>query len=166
MSRKLFALIVVVILISVASGCSSKDNDQTAKDVLEDWRNQNFNPIDETSSNGRTTTIPNPLKGETPSGSIACPMYITDYKQRFEGNRVYIEGNVFNYGDSSYKNPPINCVKLYIFFYNINGNVIGEDSYYVNVGELGYGEKYPFSFSANIRSGTERYLVKVRCCNR
>ncbi len=165
MSRKLFALFVVI-LISIATGCSSKDNGQTAKDVLENWRNENFNPIEETSSNGRTATIPNPLKGETPSGSIARPMHITDYKQRFEGNRVYIEGNVFNYGDASYKNPPINCVKLYIFFYNINGNVIGEDSYYLGVSELRYGEKYPFSVSANIRPGTERYLVKVRCCNR
>jgi len=166
MSRKLFALGVIIILISTSVGCSSSDKDQTAKDVLKDWRNQKFNPIEETSSNGGTTTVPNPLKGETPSGSIACPMQITDYKQRFEGNRVYIEGNVYNYGDASYKNPTINCVKLYIFFYNSNGNVIGEDYYYVNVGELSYGEKYPFSVSTNIRSGTERYLVKVRCCNR
>ncbi|MCC7573651.1 MAG: FxLYD domain-containing protein [Candidatus Methanofastidiosum sp.] len=166
MSRKLSSLIVIITLISAFAGCSSKDNGQTAKDVLEDWRKQNFNPIEETSSNGKTTTVPNPIKGETPSGSIACPMQIKDYKQRFEGNRVYIQGNVYNYGDASYKNPPINCVKLYIFFYNSNGNVIGEDSYYVNVGELDYGEKYPFSVSANIRSGTERYLVKVRCCNR
>lgn len=156
----------MIVLISACVGCSSKDSSQTAEEILKDWRNQDFNPIEETDSNGKKTIIPNPLKGETPSGSIACPMQITDYRQRFEGNRVHIEGNVYNYGDSSYKNPAITCVKLYIFFYNKNGDVIGEEYSYLNVGELSYGEKYPFSFSANIKSGTERYLVKVRCCNR
>ena len=166
MSKKLLALIAIIVLVYASAGCSSPNDSQTAEDVLKDWRNQDFDPIKETDSNGEKTVIPNPLKGETPSGSIACPMQITDYRQRFEGNRVYIEGNVYNYGDASYKNPPIDCVKLYIFFYNKNGDVIGEDYYYVNVGELSYGEKYPFNVSANIRSGTERYLVKVRCCNR
>ncbi|HII94600.1 MAG TPA: hypothetical protein HA367_02520 [Candidatus Methanofastidiosum sp.] len=166
MSKKLLGLIAIIVLIYASVGCSSLDKDPTAEDVLKDWRNQDFDPIKETDPNGGTTVIPNPLKGETPSGSIACPMHITDYRQRFEGNKVYFEGNVYNYGDASYKNPPINCVKLYIFFYNKNGDVIGEQYYYVNVGELSYGEKYPFTASANIVPGTERYLVKVRCCNR
>ncbi|KYC44448.1 MAG: hypothetical protein APG12_01578 [Candidatus Methanofastidiosum methylothiophilum] len=161
MSRKLITLLVGIVLLSIISGCSSPDKGQTAKDVLQDWRSQNFNPIEET-----TVPSPTPSKGETPSGSIACPIQITDYRQRFDGNKVYIEGNVYNYGDSSYKNPKITCVRLYIFFYNKNGDVIGEESYTYNVGDLRYGEKYPFNTSANIRSGTERYLVKVRCCNR
>ena len=159
MSRKLFALIVIISLVTTIVGCGSPNKSQTAKDVLKDWRGQDFD------SNEQSIT-PSTSRGETPSGSIECPIKITDYRQRIDGNRVYIEGNVYNYGDSSYKNPKITCVKLYIFFYNKNGNLIGEESSYLNIGELSYGEKYPFSFSTNIKSGTERYLVKVRCCNR
>jgi hypothetical protein len=158
MINKVFPLIGIVFLI-VLSGCSSPNKTQTAKDVLQDWRGQDF-------SENEQINIPPTPKEETPSGSIECPMQITDYRQRIDGNRVYIEGNVYNYGDSSYKNSQISCVKLYIFFYNKNGDVIGEDYYLLNVGILDYGEKYPFSASANLRSGTERYLVKVRCCNR
>ncbi|NMC61028.1 MAG: hypothetical protein GYA51_16855, partial [Candidatus Methanofastidiosa archaeon] len=91
---------------------------------------------------------------------------ITNYHQKIDGNVIHIEGNVYNYGDSSYKNPQISCVKLYIFFYNKNGDVIAEDYYYISVGILDYGEKIPFSINTNLRSGTERYLVKVRCCNK
>ena len=159
MSGKLFTLIAIIVLISTSVGCSSFDKSQTAKDVLNDWRNQDFTSEEE-------PTTPTTTKGETPSGSIECPIQITDYRQKIDGNRVQIEGNVYNYGDSSYKNPKITCVILYIFFYNKNGDVIGEEYSYLNVGELSYGEKYPFSFSTNIKSGTERYLVKVRCCNR
>ncbi len=160
MSRELFVLVVIFVLVSTSVGCSSYDNkNQTAKDVLQDWRDQDFDPIEE-------TTVPNPPKGETPSGSIACPINITDYRQRIDGNRVYIEGNAYNYGDSSYKNPKITCLKLYIIFYNKNLDVIGEEYYYFDVGELSYGEKYPFAASANIRSGTDRWKVLVRCCNR
>lgn len=158
MSRKVFALIVIIILILTSAGCSSPES-QTAKDVLKNWRNQDFE------SNEQKST-PSTVQGETPSGSIECPIQITDYRQKIDENRVQIEGSVYNYGDSSYKNPKITCVKLYIFFYNKNGDTIGEEYSYLNVGELSYGEKYPFSFNANIKSGTERYLVKVRCCNR
>lgn len=160
MSRRILALLILI-LISATLGCTSSDKERTAKDVLQDWRNQDFNPIGESK-----IPTPAPPKGETPSGSIACPIQITDYRQRFDGNRVYFEGNVYNYGDASYKNPRITCVKLYIFFYNKNGKVIGEESYTLGVRELKYGEKYPFTASANIRSGTERFMVKVRCCNR
>jgi len=156
MSVKLFALSLIIILVSTSVGCGSFDKSQTAKDVLNDWRDQGFD------SNAQTSTS----KGEAPSGSLACPIQITDYRQKIDGNMVYIEGNVYNYGDSSYKNPSINCVKLYIFFYNKNGDFIGEEYSYLTVGTLNYGEKHPFSFSTNIKSGTERYLVKVRCCNR
>jgi len=156
MSVKLFALSLIVILVFTSVGCSSFDKSQTAKDVLNDWRDQGIESNEQTSTSN----------GETPSGSIQCPIQITDYRQKIDGNMVYIEGNVYNYGDSSYKNPSINCVKFYIFFYNKNGGVIGEEYSYLAVGTLNYGEKYPFSFSTNIKSGTERYLVKVRCCNR
>lgn len=159
MSRKLFAFIVIISLVATTVGCGSPDKSQTAKDVLKDWRGQDFESNEQSITPGNT-------KGETPSGSIECPIQITDYRQRIDGNMVYIEGNVYNYGDSSYKNPSIKCVKLYIFFYNKNGNLIGEESSYLNIGELNYGEKYHFSFSTNLKSGTERYLVKVRCCNR
>lgn len=161
MSRRIPALFIILILISITLGCTSSDKGQTAKDVLQDWRNQDFNPIGESK-----VPTPTPSKGETPSGSIACPIQITDYRQRFEGNKVYFEGNVYNYGDASYKNPKVACVKLYIFFYNKNGDMIGEESYTLGVRELKYGEKYPFTASVNIRPGTERFMVKVRCCNR
>jgi hypothetical protein len=152
-------LIVIIILVSTSVGCNSFDKSQTAKDVLKDWRGQDYESNEQTSTTSTTN-------GETPSGSVECPIQITDYRQKIDGNIVYIEGNVYNYGDSSYKNPNITCVKLYIFFYNKNGDLIGEEYSYLTVGTLTYGEKYPFNFSANIKSGTERYLVKVRCCNR
>lgn len=156
MSGKLFALIITIALVVTLVCCNSLDKDQSAKDILKDWRGQDFSTKEETSTS----------KGETPSGSIACPINITDYRQKIDGNNIHIEGNVYNYGDSSYKNPNVTCVKLYIFFYNKNGDVIDEKYYDLNVGTLNYGEKHPFSVSANIKQGTERYLVKVRCCNR
>lgn len=159
MSIKLFALSLIIILVCTSVGCGSFDKSQTAKDVLKDWRGQDFESNEQTSTQSA-------IKGETPSGSIECPIQITDYRQKIDGNRVHIEGNVYNYGDPSYKNPSVTCVKLYIFFYNKNGEVIGEEYSYLTVGTLNYGEKFPFSFSTNIKSGTERYLVKVRCCNR
>ena len=159
MSIKLFGLGLIIILVSTSVCCSSFDKSQKAKEVLNDWRDQG-------SDSNEQTSTPSASKGETPSGSIECPIQITDYRQKIDGNIVYIEGNVYNYGDPSYKNPSIDCVKLYIFFYNKNGDVIGEEYSYLTVGTLNYGEKHPFSFSTNIKSGTERYLVKVRCCNR
>jgi len=162
MFRKLFGSILIIVMISAFAGCSSPDKEQTAKDVLEDWRSEDFSKELEP---GIEKKIPQST-GETLSGSIACPMTITDYRQRIDGNRVYIEGNVYNYGDESYKNPRIDCVKLYIFFFNKEGDIIGEESYNLGVGELRYGEKFPFSVNATMISGTERYVVKVRCCNR
>ncbi|NYT03145.1 MAG: hypothetical protein GKC00_00375 [Candidatus Methanofastidiosa archaeon] len=162
MFRKLFGLIIIIFFVSVLTGCNSQDKEQTAKDVLQDWRSQDFSQELEP---GIEKKIPQ-SSGETPSGSIACPIKITDYRQRIDGSRIYIEGNVYNYGDESYKNPRIDCVKLYIFFFNKNVDMIREESYNLGVGELRYGEKFPFSVSVTMPSGTERYAVKVRCCNR
>lgn len=162
MSRKLFGLIIIIIFVSAFTGCNSQDKGQTAMDVLQDWRSQDFA---ETQDPKIEEKIPQ-SSGETLSGSISCPMQITDYRQRIDGNRIYIEGNVYNYGDASYKNPKIDCVKLYIFFFNNKGDIIDQESYNLGVGELRYGEKFPFSVSVTMPSGTERYVVKVRCCNR
>jgi len=162
MFRKLFGLVIIISFVSAFAGCNSQDKGQTAKDVLQDWRSQDFT---ETQDPKIEEKIPQ-SSGETLSGSISCPMQITDYRQRIDGNRIYIEGNVYNYGDASYKNPRIDCVKLYIFFFNNKGDIIAQESYNLGVGELRYGEKFPFSVSVNMPSGTERYVVKVRCCNR
>ncbi len=159
MSDKIIRIFAIIFLITFSFGCSSSDGSPTAKEALEDWRNQDFKE-----SEPKNTS--NNYQSETPSGSIECPIQIVDYHQQIDGSRLYIEGNVYNYGDSSYKNPQINCVKLYVFFYNKNGDVIAEDYYYLQVGTLGYGGKYHFNVSTNIRPGTERYLVKVRCCNK
>lgn len=164
MYGKIIIVYPMIILLALTIGCNSSDEDPTAKDALENWRNQDFSENEPKSTTPKNTSDNYP--SETPSGSIECPIQILDYRQQIEGTKLYIEGNVYNYGDSSYKNPKITCVKLYILFYNKNSEVIGEDSYYLDVGELSYGEKYPFSASANIRSGAEMWNVKVRCCTR
>ena len=158
MSRKIIC-IPIIILFTISVGCNYSEYGPTAKDALEDWRNQDFSEKEQKST-------PKNYQSETPSGSIECPIQIVNYQQKIDGNTIFIQGNVYNYGDTSYHNPQINCVKLYVFFYNKNGTLLAEEYYYLNVGTLDYGEKYPFSINTNLRSGTERYLVKVRCCSK